>query len=153
MGDLDSALTFLRSAADAHAANGETTGLLKTRWSIASILVLQQRYEEADRLLAEVIDAFSKLDMREDVVLARLDRAELLIVQHQFSEAAKICQAVLDELRGSGLEQTSRALTAVSYLTEATLARKATSALVRTVRNFVRDVRTQPALLFAPPPL
>lgn len=153
LGDLDAALDYLHKAAQVHATVDETASIVKTRWNIGSILILQRRYEEADRILTDVIAAFEELHMREDVVLARLDRAELLTIRLRFDEVIAICREVIDELRRSRLEHTIRAMTAVSYLSEATLARKVTPALVRQVRDFVRDVRTEPALLFAPPPL
>jgi tetratricopeptide (TPR) repeat protein len=151
LGDMDSSLDYLGKAADGQASAGETATIVKTRWNIASILVRQGRYKEADRVLTDVIAAFEGLYMREDVILARLDRAEVLIIQQRFEEVIVICHEVVDELRRAHLAHTVRALTAVSYLTEAALARKATPALARQVRDFVRDVRTQPTLLFAPP--
>ena len=152
-GDLEAAINCLKQAMEAHAAAGETVNLAKTRWVVAKILVQENRWEEADAILGDVITDFERLQMREDVVLARLDRAELLILQQRFDDAAATCRAAVEELKRAGLVHTVRALTAVSYLTEATVAGKATAALARRVRDFVRDVGTQPALLFAPPPL
>lgn len=153
LGDVEPALQYLREAADAFAQSGSTTNVLKARWSLGNLLKSQQRFERAEQVFRDVIGGFEELQMREDVVLARLDLAEVLIIGKRFNEAAEICSGVVEELRTVGLEHTARALTAVSFLTEATVARKATPVLVGRVRDFVREVRTQPSLLFAPPPL
>lgn len=153
LGDIDASLKHLERAIQANANAGQATNLLKNRWAIANLLMLRQRYAEAEVVFREVIPAFAEIQMREDVILANLELSELLIIENRFDEAVAICKRTLEELRASGLEQTSRALTAVSYLAEATAQRKATAALARQVHDFVRDARTQPALLFAPLPL
>lgn len=150
--DSQSAIAYYRRAADLAAGSGATAELQRFRWNIAGILLNQQQFAEAEVVLRSVIEEFTGLAMRGEVVLARLELAELLIVQQRFEEAITVCEQVVIELQESGLEHTSRALVAVTYLQEATRSKRATAALARNVREFVRDARTQPALLFAPPP-
>jgi tetratricopeptide (TPR) repeat protein len=154
LGDHERALQYYRYAAEAHAkldASAEET--LKLRWNIGSILLAMQRFDDAAIVLTSLITAFSDLQMREDAILVRLEFVELLIVQEHVDQAITECEQIIAELRASGLEQTERALIAVTYLREATQAKRATANLARHVREFVRDSRTQPALLFAPPPM
>jgi tetratricopeptide (TPR) repeat protein len=152
LGDFDAAIEYYGRAADIAARNGAAAELQRFRWNIGSILLKQQRFADAESILAAVIRQFTDLTMREEAVLARLELTEVLIVQKRFGEAIGTCEDVVAELRASGLEHTNHALIAVTYLQEATRAKRATAALARNVREFVRDAPKQPALLFAPPP-
>lgn len=152
LGDLDAALDFYRRGAEATTRTGATAELQRFRWNIGSLLLRQQRFVDAEAVLRSVIAAFTELAMHGEAILARLELAELFIVQQRFEETITACEQVILELQASGLEQTSRALTAVTYLQEATRAKRATAVLARNVREFVREAPTQPAVVFAPSP-
>lgn len=153
LGENERALAYYGRAVETMGRLDAPVDLLVLRWNIARLLLSTQRFAEAETILESVITGFTDLQMKEDSVLARLDLAEIRILQGRFDMAMNACGDVIAELSADGLEHTRRALTAVTFLREATQSRNATAQLARHVREFVRESRNQPALLFAPPPM
>ncbi len=153
LGEYERALEYCSYALNGMVKEGASGEIARLRLNMGELLLSMQRFVEAETVLNSVIAEFTEMQMREEAVLARLVLAEIFIVNGRFDTAIRTCEAVISELHASGLEHTARALIAVTYLQEATQSRNVTAKLARHVREFVRDSRTQPALLFAPPPI
>jgi tetratricopeptide (TPR) repeat protein len=153
LADYESAFScYDRALEIARRSGAQVAVLVRLRWSVAKMLTLQHRYVESLSILRSVAAEFSELGMREEAVLASLDISELLMIRNDHEGAVAICRDIIRELSAANLEHTSRALTAVAYLKQSILSQSASSALVGHVRDYIGRVRTQPALLFAPPP-
>ena len=87
--------------------------------------------------------------MTVDAALASLDVAELLLAQDRYEEVEEICRSTMQAFELAGLSYTARALTALAYIREAAIQRRADRTLVRNVREYIRELPRQPNLLFA----
>jgi hypothetical protein len=92
------------------------------------------------------------LGMTIDAALASLDVAELLLAQDHYEQVEDICRSTMQEFELAGLSFTTRALTALAFIKEAAIHRRADRTLVRNVREYIRELPRQPNLLFAHAP-
>ncbi|HEX8170869.1 MAG TPA: hypothetical protein VF824_10055 [Thermoanaerobaculia bacterium] len=131
---------------------GVRTEAARVRWNVAELLLSEGQLDEASARLQNVAETLDELGMYSSAALARLSLAEILIVRGEHDHAEHVARVVMHSFAESGLAYSNRALTALSLLKEAVQARTVTPSLVRKVRQYVRELETQPDLLFAPLP-
>jgi len=107
---------------------------------------------EACKRLRDLTREMDQLGMTSEAALANLDVAELLLVQNQYAEVDEICSSTMQVFERAGLSYTARALTALAYIREAAMQRRADRTLVQNVREYIRKLPRQPHLLFAEAP-
>jgi hypothetical protein len=110
------------------------------------------RLDEGIAMFSEVRRQFTASGMQAEAALSDLYIAELEITRERFAQAEAACVRAIESFTTSGVAHSARALTAIAYMKEAAAARRATAELARTVREYVKRLPAQPALLFAPPP-
>ncbi|HSY51130.1 MAG TPA: hypothetical protein VLC46_20155 [Thermoanaerobaculia bacterium] len=149
LGELDAAIDCFVKAISAFEAAGMMSFRAKTRWTLARIFVARQQYEPALRMLAELRGEFEELGMANEVAIVALDIAEVLIATGQPGGIADACRQAIAYFEKAQLTSSEAARTAVTYLCEAALAGRATSALVLDLRiAFVNETK-RPDLLQA----
>jgi tetratricopeptide (TPR) repeat protein len=151
-GKVDLAVQYLEMSGDIHEVLGATTEAVRTRWAIAEMLMDFGRLDEACVRLQRITGEMEQLGMTVEATVSGLEIAELLLVQERYDQVEAICTRAMESFRRTGIGYGSRALTALAYMSEATKLRHADRKLVRSVREYIRQLPKQPALLFAPPP-
>jgi tetratricopeptide (TPR) repeat protein len=129
---------------------GARTEIVRIRWSIAVMLAEAGKVADACGRLQELTREMEQLGMTSEAAVAGLDVAEFLLAQNRYDEVDEICRSTMRAFELAGLSYTSRALTALAFIREAASQQRADRALVRTVREYIRELPRQPNLLFAP---
>jgi tetratricopeptide (TPR) repeat protein len=150
--DYSRAQSHFEFAIDAFQALGVESNAARARRHIGVTLMAAGRYAEALTFLSNLCYEFERLGMRDEAVVASLDRAEALLLLGRNTEVVETCQELSRQFEARGLEQTSGALTAIAYLREAVEAGRCTPAVVEHVRDYVRRSETHQQLLFLPLP-
>jgi len=150
LGDDESAIRHYQICSAVLEEIGSVTEAVRVRWSIANVLATVGKTVDASRELVSVRSDFIRLGMAYETCISAIEIAELLLIESRFEEAESLCRETCSRLESSGLGNTTRAMTAVAFLTEAVRSRAATTKLVRHVRDYVRRLREEPNLLFAP---
>lgn len=131
---------------------GARTETVRNRWNVAVMLAEAGKVADACERLRDLTREMKHLGMTIDAALVSLDVAELLLAQNRYEEVEEICRSTMQAFELAGLSYTTRALTALAYIREAASQRRADRALVRNVRDYIRELPRQPNLLFAPAP-
>ncbi len=131
---------------------GARTETVRTRWNVAVMLAEAGKVADACERLRDLTIEMKHLGMTIDAALASLDVAELLLAQDHYEEVEDICRSTMREFEFAGLSFTTRALTALAFIKEAAIQRRADRMLVRNVREYIRELPRQPNLLFAHAP-
>ena len=152
LGDLDGALKHHEAAAVLFADLGNRTEAIRERWNVASVLATGGKIDEAFRRLARLRDEAAEIGLVHVSVQVSLEIAELHLSRGEFREVELICESAAATYKAAGLAHTTLALTAFAYMDEAVRNRKATPALARHVREYIRRLPEDGQLLFAPPP-
>jgi tetratricopeptide (TPR) repeat protein len=132
---------------------GARTETVRNRWNVAIMLAEAGKVAVACERLRDLMNDMEFLGMTNEAAVAGLDVAELLLAQNHYEEVDEICRSAMYSFERAGLAYTARALTALAYIREAASQRRADGALVRNVRNYIRELPLQPNLLFAPSPV
>jgi tetratricopeptide (TPR) repeat protein len=151
LGDNDASIRHYQICSAILDEIGSITEAVRVRWNIATLLVNVGRAADGLRELTSVRAEFGRLGMASERCLCALEIAELLSIDNRFEEAELLCHETCAQLASSGLGTTSRAMTAIAFLTEAMTSRAATAKLVRHVHEYIRRLPEEPNLLFAPP--
>ncbi len=145
------ARVFLDRATAEYAARGMDVEKVRTQWVIGQMLVLAGEPSEGLPVLRAARREFERLGMELEAALVGLEMAEALLIHGRTDDVAQICRTILDRFVQEGMM--SRAITALAYLREVVAAEKATPAMVREVRDFLRALPQSPTGASAPPPL
>ena len=151
-GKIVEALQNYQIAAAIHEEAGTKTEAARIRYNVADLLATQGRFTEAKERLRRVRDEFQQMGMDHAAVFAGLSLAEIFLAEGRVAEVEALCRTAIEQFARTGLSQTSQGLTALTYLREATAARRATPEVVRHVRKYLERLPQEPRLLFAPPP-
>lgn len=151
IGQIDRARDYLLRAIVEHEKHNAVAEVARTRWSFALTFVAAGELLVALDALKQSWREHEKLRLDGDAALVGLDLVEVQLLLGQPEEVPAICRTLLDQFTKSGM--TSRAVTALAYLREAAAHGKATPALVRHIRDFIRDLPRHPSRPFAPPTL
>jgi tetratricopeptide (TPR) repeat protein len=152
LGHLDLALKHYDMVTAIFEELGVTSEAVRARWNGAAIEATLGRLVEAQRRFEDVVSEFDRLGMTSEAALANLDIAEILLTQGRPEEAARICRRAMASFERAGLSYTTRAMTALAFIQEASQQGIITPTLVRDVRDYIRRLPSQPNLLFAPSP-
>jgi len=150
LGDVERSIAHYQLASALHQELGSATESLRDRWNVAALLAVAGKTEEAYRALEQIRPQFVGFGMMSETDVLDLELIELLVAMERHDEAIAICLELRSRLAASGLATSTRALTAVAYLTEALESRAATAKAVRHVRDYVRRLPAEPELLFLP---
>lgn len=148
-GDLSAAVDALQQARAIFRELEMPTEIARTSWSIGVAELTASRFESAMPILRDVRQELLRLGMPEEAGLAGVDLIEALLATNHRSAARELAIAIVEEFRAAELNE--RALQALSYLRE--MADVATPAVAHHVGSYLRRLKEQPALLFAPPPI
>ncbi len=152
LGKIETAIQHYDCASALLDAVGARTETVRIRWNVAVMLAQAGHVHNACQRLRDLTGEMEHLGMTSEVAIAGLDVAELLLAQNRYEEVDEICRSAMRTFERAGLAYTPRAMTALAYIREATEQRRASSELVRTVRDYIRRLPAQPNLLFAPAP-
>lgn len=126
--------------------------VVRVRWNVALTLGQSGRLQDAFERLTEIMTDMERLGLVSESALNALCLAELLLAEDRYQEVESLCRTAMQAFEGAGLGYTTRALTALAYIHEAAQKRIASQTLVRSVREYIRELPSKPHLLFAPPP-
>ncbi len=135
IGEIDAAIDCFAKAIDAFEAAGMMSFRAKTRWTLARIFVERHQYEQALPMFTDLRAEFEELGMAHEVALVALDIAELLLVKGQPEGIAAACRQALEYFEKMHLTSSEAALTAMTYLCEASVLGIVTPVLVSDLRN------------------
>lgn len=152
LGKIDEAIRFFEMAAALHESLGVETEVIRIRWNVAVVLGEAGRASDAMARLRALTPEMERLGMTSEAAWNALELAELLLAESRFEEVDELCRYAMQSFERAGLSYSSRAMTAVAYIREAAQQRVANRALVRKVREYIRQLPAQPNLLFAPLP-
>lgn len=150
LGDSDAAATYLLQAIATYRELGMKTEEIRTRWSLGRMLLHAGKPGDAAARLGDVAAEFASCGMLLESALASLDRIDALLVLGLADEVPLLVEKVLATCRRAGAQPP--AVTALSYLHEATRAGKVSQEKVRHVRSFLERLPEEPNLLFLPIP-
>lgn len=124
---------------------------VRNRWNVAVIFERAGRIDEALQRLREVASEFESLGMNGSAAQAAVGAAQIHVAREEYDAVEAICERAMDQFRRSGLTNSSRAMTAMALLQEASRRRHVPGALLTSVSNSVRELpdidRTQPVML------
>ena len=146
------AIQFHETACSILADIGMQSDLIRTQWNIAVVLASSGQVDEALRRLEFIHEQFTRRGMAGAACDAALDIAELLVERGDYAEAETLCRAGMRYVESAGLAHTARALMALGIIHDAIVNRTASRTVVKKVREYLRRLPDEPALLFAPPP-
>jgi hypothetical protein len=148
-GDLNAALRFFELSSLMFQALDVETESVRVRWNAALMLAENGLLNDAVTRLQALTRDMERLGMTSEAALNALQLAELLLSEGRYDDIERLCRGAMEAFERAGLAYTARALTALAYLREAAQQRVANQALVRRVREYIRKLPAQPALLFA----
>jgi len=150
LGDFSDAVLMYSNARQLLTDLGMTVELNRTEWNLAHVLLLTGDFEKAAPMLKRVREFFLGNGMPEEAGLAGLDLADASIALNAPEGARELVSAVLTEFTTAKLNE--RALTALAYLRDVLPTTPKPIHAVRHVRQYLDQLRTEPALLFLPLP-
>lgn len=145
------ALRYHNLAATLLSELGVHTEAVREKWNIASILASEGRLDEALTAFQASRQEFSRLGMVMPAALIGLQIAEVMLSRERYGEVDEICQASMRAFETAGIPYSAGALTALSFIREATRTRKATPELARQVRLYLQELPKNENVLFVPP--
>ena len=147
--EFERARTYLDRAIAEYSARGMEVEKVRTRWIVGQMLVLTGDSAHGLPVLRKARREFEALGMELEAGLVGLEMAEALLTVGETDEVANVCRTILDRFVQQGMM--SRAITALAYLREAVAADKATPAIVRDIREFLRALPQNPGRALPPP--
>ena len=150
LGDMNKGVLMLHHARQLLTDLGMSVEVNRTEWNLARVLVANGDFAKASSMLERARDFFLDKGIPEDAGLVGLELADVLIATGQGERAREIIVRVLAEFTNAKLN--SGALSALAYLRDVLLTTRQPQRAVRHVRQYLDDLRTEPARLFLPPP-
>jgi tetratricopeptide (TPR) repeat protein len=146
------ALHYYELAKFSSQADGDEVTQLRIDWNIAVLIGRSGNVSEGERRLMPIIKKFEQIGLLSEAAQAGLDLAEFCLAGNRHEEVEALCLKASQFYSEVGLPLTQRALTALAFLREVTLARQLTTTKLRHVRSYLSRLGAQPDLLFVPPP-
>jgi tetratricopeptide (TPR) repeat protein len=125
-----------------------TTEAARARWALASLLVASGDLDRGIGALAAAREELTNLGLTNDAALATLEWAEARLAAERPEDVADACRAIVVTFDSEGMERSARV--ALAYLHEALSKGTATPAFVRHVRDYLRDLPSEPERAFSP---
>lgn len=148
--NVEEGVRFYELSSALHTSIGVVTEPVRDRWALAMMLAEAGRLEQAYTRLCELLPEMERLGMASEAALNALNMSELLLADGRYEQVEDLCRSAMRMYERAGIAHGTRALTALGFMHEAVLQRKANSKLVRNVREYIRRLPEQPNLLFAP---
>jgi len=152
LGRADEAIRHYQEAAEMFEAAGTKSEAARIRWNVAAILAENGRWDDATARLMAVRKELHQLGMSGPAAVASLDLAEIRLLQGRQADVPALCVEAIAFFNSAGVGDSARAMRAVAFMQEAAIAGRATPELARSVREYLRRLPAEPALLFLPPP-
>lgn len=127
---------------------GDRLSLLRLRLLEGSVAMELGRLEQAEVAFRETRDAYVQLSLDWDAALASLELAGVYVRQGRTADVLHLAEKMLVEFSARDIHR--EALRALSYLSSAARLEGVGLTLVREVSDFVKELRTNPALRFMP---
>lgn len=127
---------------------GDRLSLLRLRWLEGGVAVGLGRLEQAEVAFREVRDAYVQLSLDWDTALVSLDLAGVYVRQGRTADVIQLAEEMLAVFGARDIHR--EALRAFAYLCSAARLEGAGTSLIQEVADFVKEVRTNPALRFMP---
>lgn len=140
IGNVVAALKEFDIAAFMFDSLGMKADAIQNRWNVAVIFERTGRIEEALQRLLQVASEFESLGMNGWATKAALSAAQIHVAREEYKAVEAICERALDQYRRTGLANSSRAMTAIALLREASRRRHVPSTLISNVAASVRDL-------------
>ncbi|HYC93602.1 MAG TPA: hypothetical protein VEO54_30640 [Thermoanaerobaculia bacterium] len=122
--------------------------VIRGQYAFGRLLVRRGDVEKAIAYLRPVRREFLQNALTEEAGLCGLEIVEALLTLGKYSTAETLARRIISEFSKAGLNK--RAITALGYLKEALAASNASTALVKTVRDYIVSLRTSPKRDFLP---
>jgi len=150
LGDFPEAEANLNRAIELHRQLGQPIQVLKGEVGQGRLLLRRGEPREAIGHLRRVRRELIRARLAEEAGICALEIVEAMLLLRRPAEAELLARQVISEFTVAGLS--TRAITALGYLSEAITARKASPALVTHVREYVLSLRSDPEREFSMPP-
>lgn len=142
LGDYDAAEVHLSRAIELFHEIGQPMQAAKAELGRGRLLVRQAQIARGIAHLRAVRGDFLRHEMIEEAGLCGLEIAEALLIRDGAAEAEALARQIIVDFTAAGLN--IRAITALGYLSEAIRARKASTAMVTQIREYIVSLRTAP---------
>jgi len=151
LGDFDEAVRSHAAAGEQFERLGLLVNRVKCRYSVGLAMHEAGRHSDALVVLKKAQEELEALGMEGDAALAALTRVEALLAIGRHDDVPAICRTLIDRFTRAG--NGGAAMTALAFLRESVAYGHATSASVRMVRDFVRDLFRTETTPYTEPPL
>jgi tetratricopeptide (TPR) repeat protein len=121
---------------------GQPVEALKAQTAYGRLLIRSGSIERGITQLKPIRRAFLGQGMAEEAGICALEIIEGMLARHKFAEAERLARMVVHEFTRAKLNK--RAITALGYLSRALAAKRASTPLVRNVREYILSLRTNP---------
>jgi tetratricopeptide (TPR) repeat protein len=142
LGDYDSAETYLTRAIELFHEMEQPLRAARAELGRGRLLVRQGHVARGVAHLRWIRTEFLRNNMIEEAGLCGLEIVEALLQRGTPAEAEVLAREIVAEFSAASLN--SRAITALGYLTEAIVARRASMAMVTSVREYILSLRKAP---------
>jgi tetratricopeptide (TPR) repeat protein len=149
LGDLGTASAHFIVALQLFESLSMATEATRARWKIGVVALVSGNTNEAARRLAVAKAECEAHQMLGDAALVTLDLAEAFLLIGNRDAAHRLALDVFEFARRAGM--TPAALVAAAFLRENAKTGRLTTKIVRHVREFLRRLEAEPALIFEPP--
>jgi tetratricopeptide (TPR) repeat protein len=148
VGDAEEAVTHFMEAARRYQCLGRELESVRAFYGVGSALLRLGRFDDAIFELRATRQRFLAATLVEEAGLSGLGIVEAQLMLGATADAAILAENIVREFTAAGLSR--RAVAALAYLKEAIATSNATAEDVRGVRTYLRDLRDDPARVFAP---
>lgn len=142
LGDFPTAEANLETALRLNRQLGSPVEIMKIDLGRGRLLARRGKYQRAIDHLRPVRRQFLSSGMPEEAGLCGLEVVEAMLALGKTSQAESLARRIVTEFTEAGLS--SRAITALGYLTEAIASREVPVNLVGQVREYIASLRTAP---------
>ena len=132
----------LQKAITLHNELGQTLDALKGEHGRGRLLIRQGYPRRGLAVLRPVRHQYLKHSLAEEAGLCGFEMVGALLMLDEFEKAERLARTIMNEFLAAAMN--ARALTALGYLTEAIVSRKASPTLVDEVYDYVLSLRTKP---------
>lgn len=146
LGDFDTAEKHLARAVFILESLGEPLRVARAELARGRLIVRRGEVDRGIAHLRATRDQFLRHHLIEEAGLCALDIVEALLSRGAARDAEHLARTVVAEFTAAQLS--TRAITALGYLSEAITARKASPATAAHVRHYITSLRTEPDRLF-----
>jgi tetratricopeptide (TPR) repeat protein len=142
LGDFPEAESNLTHAISLYLDLGQSINALKAELCRGKLFLQRGDFVLAVSHLRPVRRGFLRSTLAEEAGLCGLHIVEALLVLDRAGEAEQLARKIVHEFTHAALS--ARAITALSYLTEAIMAKKASAAMAHEVHEYILSLRTEP---------